>query len=91
MLADKDCAGVLGELHDSFDRWHAVTTDGPRGLAAAQLAERARPLGIEMHPGGDVASTMESAAQAAAAGDRIVVFGSFHTVGPALLALQDPL
>jgi len=91
MLADKDCAGVLGELRDAFDRWYAATTDGPRGLAGAQLAERARPLGIEMHRGGGVAATMRVAAQAAAAGDRIVVFGSFHTVGPALLALQDPL
>jgi dihydrofolate synthase/folylpolyglutamate synthase len=91
MLADKDCAGVLGELHDSFDQWYAVTTDGPRGLVAAQLAQRARPLGIEMQPGGDIKSTMESAAQAAGPGDRIVVFGSFHTVGPALLALPDPL
>jgi folylpolyglutamate synthase/dihydropteroate synthase len=34
---------------------------------------------------------MERAAAAARPGDRIVVFGSFHTVGPALAALRIPL
>jgi folylpolyglutamate synthase/dihydropteroate synthase len=37
-----------------------------------------------MVPAGSVAEAMQRAAQEAAAGDRIVVFGSFHTVGPAL-------
>jgi folylpolyglutamate synthase/dihydropteroate synthase len=34
---------------------------------------------------------MQSAAEVARAGDRIVVFGSFHTVGPALATLGVPL
>jgi folylpolyglutamate synthase/dihydropteroate synthase len=32
----------------------------------------------------DIAAACEAAAAAASAHDRVVVFGSFHTVGPAL-------
>lgn len=84
MLDDKDVGGVLDALRDRVDRWFAATTDGPRGLADAALAARARAVGIEMTAAGSVADAMRQALGAARAGDRIVVFGSFHTVGPAL-------
>jgi folylpolyglutamate synthase/dihydropteroate synthase len=45
---------------------------------------RAREVGIEMEPAGTVEQAMRRAAGVANAGDRVVVFGSFHTVGPAL-------
>jgi len=91
MLADKDVAGVLEELRGAFDGWLAATTVGPRGLADSQLAGRAQACGIEMACGGSVLEAMQHAADAARAGDRIVVFGSFHTVGPALSRLRNPL
>jgi dihydrofolate synthase/folylpolyglutamate synthase len=84
MLADKDVAGVLAPVRGHVDRWFAATTDGARGLADAELAERAGAIGLEMTPGGSVAEAMRSAAAEARKGDRVVVFGSFHTVGPAL-------
>jgi dihydrofolate synthase/folylpolyglutamate synthase len=84
MLADKDVAGVLRPLRDHVDRWFAATTDGARGLADAELAGRAAAAGLEMTPAGSVAEAMRTAAAEAREGDRIVVFGSFHTVGPAL-------
>jgi folylpolyglutamate synthase/dihydropteroate synthase len=37
-----------------------------------------------MHPGGSVSDAMRLAIRQSCDGDRIVVFGSFHTVGPAL-------
>ena len=37
-----------------------------------------------MTAAGSVGDAMRLAAREAGAGDRIVVFGSFHTVGPAL-------
>ncbi len=91
MLADKDVASALTHLRGAFDAWYAATTEGPRGLTAAQLAERAVALGIAMTPGGSIAEAMHAAATRARCGDRIVVFGSFHTVGPALSTLGDPL
>jgi dihydrofolate synthase/folylpolyglutamate synthase len=91
MLADKDIASVLAALRHSFDAWFAATTRGSRGLSDAQLASRARSVGIEMACAGDVEAAMRRAASVAGVGDRIVLFGSFHTVGPALSLLQDPL
>jgi dihydrofolate synthase / folylpolyglutamate synthase len=84
MLDDKDVAGVLEALRDRVDRWFAATTEGPRGLADVALATRARAVGIEMTAAGSVSDAMRRAAHEARAGDRIVIFGSFHTVGPAL-------
>jgi dihydrofolate synthase/folylpolyglutamate synthase len=84
MLADKDVAGVLDALRDRVDRWLAASTEGPRGLDDAALAARAAAAGIGMTEAGSIAQAMARAANEAREGDRIVVFGSFHTVGPAL-------
>lgn len=84
MLADKDVAAVLAELQGSCDAWFAASTDGPRGLGDTALTGLAGGAGVVMVPGGGVPDAMRMAATAARAGDRIVVFGSFHTVGPAL-------
>ena len=84
MLADKDVPAVLGALRDRVDRWFAATTEGSRGLDDAALVSRGAEAGIAMTPAGSVRQAMGLAASVARAGDRIVVFGSFHTVGPAL-------
>ena len=84
MLDDKDVGGVLDALRGRIDRWFAATTDGPRGLADEALAARARAVGVEMTAAGSVTDAMCRAAREMQAGDRAVVFGSFHTVGPAL-------
>jgi dihydrofolate synthase/folylpolyglutamate synthase len=84
MLADKDVRAVLLAMRDRADHWIAATTDGPRGLQDGELATRAAEVGVTMTRGGPVPEAMRLAAAGAAAGDRIVVFGSFHTVGPAL-------
>jgi len=84
MLADKDVPAVVAELRGCVDTWVAATTDGPRGLDDTELARRASDVDVDMHPGGTVEDAMRLARGRARAGDRIVVFGSFHTVGPAL-------
>jgi dihydrofolate synthase/folylpolyglutamate synthase len=89
MLADKDVPAVLGELAGCAQLWFAATTAGARGLGDAELARRARAAGIEMQPGGTVEEAMHLAASHAGRGDRIVVFGSFYTVGPALELLAS--
>jgi dihydrofolate synthase/folylpolyglutamate synthase len=91
MLGDKDVPGVVTILRPVIDAWYAATPDGPRAIDALRLASRSQAAGIGMHPAGDVVTAMQSAAAAARPGDRIVVFGSFHTVGPALVALGVPL
>jgi len=88
MLGDKDVEEVVAVLGASASRWIAACTDGPRGLADDALAARAATRGVVMERGGNVADAMVLAASDARPGDRIVVFGSFHTVGPALRQLR---
>lgn len=84
MLADKDARAVVAALRGCVDHWIAASTDGPRGLEDRALAVQAAAVGVTMTLGGTVRDAMRLAAAKAAAGDRILVFGSFHTVGPAL-------
>ncbi|MGC1523472.1 MAG: bifunctional tetrahydrofolate synthase/dihydrofolate synthase [Steroidobacteraceae bacterium] len=85
ILADKDAAGVAAELRGCIDAWWFVTTVGDRGRSGAALAQTvASEVGVPV----EIADSPEAGCAAAAAtarpADRIVVFGSFHTVGPAL-------
>ena len=88
MLADKDVAAVIELLRKCIDVWFAATTDGPRGLDACELAGRGQAAGISMTAAGSVVEAIEAAGTEARPGDRVVIFGSFHTVGPALSHLQ---
>jgi dihydrofolate synthase / folylpolyglutamate synthase len=88
ILADKDIEGVVAALLDSIDTWVVAGLAGPRAVAPAHLAERLRRAGANVAAIADTVITACSAAQSLAApADRIVVFGSFLTVGPALEVL----
>jgi dihydrofolate synthase/folylpolyglutamate synthase len=86
MLRDKDLAGVLAALAPRITRWHLATLGGPRAASADELAQ---------HVHGDV-ERFTSPTQAFAAAlkrahenDKIVVFGSFLTVGEVLGWLKN--
>ncbi len=90
-LADKDVQGVTGALADLPLQWFlAGLTLGPRSQAAEQLAARLQD-GIRqvasLHTG--VAEALRAALDASAPGDRVLVFGSFHTVADALQVLHS--
>ena len=91
MLGDKDVPGVVTPLRDCVDAWYAAASEGPRAIDAQELARRAATAGVAMQPSGTIAEAMARARGDARPGDRIVVFGSFHTVGPALVSLGVPL
>jgi dihydrofolate synthase / folylpolyglutamate synthase len=85
ILADKDALGVVAELRDCIDAWWCVPTDGERGRSGASLAQTiggavAAPVAAAQSTSAGCAAALACASPA----DRIVVFGSFHTVGPAL-------
>jgi dihydrofolate synthase/folylpolyglutamate synthase len=85
VLGDKDVEGIVGELRSSFDTWIIVGLQGTRALPADVLATRVRDLGANVEAvAADVVAGCLAAQALAQAGDRIVVFGSFLTVGPAL-------
>ncbi len=84
VLADKDAGAIAAALAGVIDHWVVCTLPGARGSTAAQLAERlGRGVG-EMTLAESVTAGCELARAAARPGDRVVVCGSVHTVGPAL-------
>ena len=87
-MADKDLAPMLARMDSLIERWYFTDLPTPRAAGAAalqaawQAATRRRDAGSAVF-----ASPMEAlrAAEAQAqATDRIVVFGSFYTVGGVL-------
>ena len=91
ILGDKDAAGVAAALAGCIDEWWLASTEGARGTSGAQLAVRiAEVLGsARIHALDPIAAACDAAVAAAGRGDRIVIFGSFHTVGPALDWLES--
>jgi dihydrofolate synthase/folylpolyglutamate synthase len=89
ILADKDVAAILAPLRDRMDAWWCASIDGSRGQSGARLAEQVRHhVKVPVVEADSVVLACEAALVAAKTGDRIVVFGSFHTVGPALEWLE---
>jgi len=85
ILADKDAAGIAAALSDCVDLWWCTSTDGARGQSGALLATKVRAVVMATVLVEErLTEACTAAAERAHAGDRIVVFGSFHTVGPAL-------
>jgi dihydrofolate synthase/folylpolyglutamate synthase len=90
ILADKDALGIVEELRDCIDAWWCVTTDGERGRSGAALATAIeRQVTVPVAAAESTAAGCEAALREASVNDRIVVFGSFHTVGPALDWLES--
>ena len=85
VLRDKDAHGIAQALSEHIDTWVLCSLQsGARSMSSAELRQR---LPVDC----SVVATAESVGEACAAaravaqpGDRIVVFGSFLTVGAAL-------
>jgi dihydrofolate synthase / folylpolyglutamate synthase len=85
-MADKDLAALIARLAPLIDAWYCTDLPPPRAAKAVQLASLARALpaapAVSEHP--DPASALAAALASADPADRILVFGSFHTVGGVL-------
>ena len=77
MLRDKDIAGVLRELAPRITQWHLASLPGPRGASADELASHVKNARLHASP----AAAFAAARVEASENDKIVVFGSFLTVG----------
>jgi dihydrofolate synthase/folylpolyglutamate synthase len=84
ILGDKDIRGITSTLAAEIDAWIPVTLSGPRAVSAAQIAQQLPGNASVLVRAGDVAEACNAARAAARPQDRVVVFGSFLTVGPAL-------
>jgi len=81
MLRDKDIAGVVSLLATQIDRWYVCTLAPPRGARASDLAQALRQAGVHaVREFENPVKAYAAACSGAAENDRIVVFGSFHTV-----------
>ena len=91
-MADKDLPAMLERIGPLIDRWHLTDLPIPRASRAEDLARvlEASPVAS---PGGcsriagchaNPMDALRAATSAADPADRIVVFGSFHTVGGVL-------
>lgn len=90
ILADKDAAAVVAELRDCVHAWWCIPTEGERGRSGTSLAQMIRrQVAVPV----EAANSTSAGCAAALAGsnpmDRIVVFGSFHAVGPVLDWLES--
>jgi dihydrofolate synthase/folylpolyglutamate synthase len=87
-MHDKDLSGVLLPFVPMVEHWFVTQANPERGALAAGLKELLFELGARgVTPHVSVAAACAAAQAGAAAGDRVLVFGSFHTVGAATAAL----
>jgi dihydrofolate synthase/folylpolyglutamate synthase len=90
MLRDKDIAGVVSLLTGQVDQWLVCTLPPPRGARAAELAQALRQAGVDaVREFENPAAAYAAACGEAAESDRIIVFGSFHTVAEVIAAREQ--
>jgi dihydrofolate synthase/folylpolyglutamate synthase len=92
MLRDKPIVEVLRLLAPQIAHWHVAGLDGTRGTSAADMQAALLAAGVrdDVTAHASVEAAYAAARAAAGEADRLVVFGSFHTVGAILRALHHP-
>ena len=86
-MRDKDIEGVVKHLKGEIDHWCLTNLPTPRAASAEALEAELRGVGVTEGPDSSVkrfetpAQAFEDAVSRATDDDRIVVFGSFFTVG----------
>ena len=90
MLRDKDIPGVLSALAPRITRWHVASLSGPRAASARELAEHLGAVGNRAPVAlfDSPAEAFSSARSSISQDDKIVVFGSFLTVGDVMAWLK---
>lgn len=84
ILGDKDAKSIAAALEPLVDHWILCGLPGPRGTTAEHLAGRLGLPGSHVTLAASVEAGCEVARTSARPGDRVLVFGSVYTVGPAL-------
>ncbi len=88
LMADKDVAGVLEPIAASVDAWLVTRSESERASDPQTLTAALKSLGCaDVGEAVDVTAACRLAAEQTRVGDRVVTFGSFRIVGPAMAAL----
>ena len=82
MLEDKAHADALAVMLPEITHWYIADLDVPRGAKAEQLANVLKDLdrNTKISCFTHVEQAIKTADEAANSGDRVIIFGSFHTV-----------
>ena len=87
-MADKDLAPMLARVNPLIDRWYFTDLPTPRAASAVSLQTRWQAQNTRKEASSnafvDPMQALQAAIEAADPTDRIVVFGSFYTVGGVL-------
>ena len=82
MLKDKDVNAVIEPLKSVIDHWFIAGLDGSRGMSGELLAEKVKAIvgdnNTSMHH--SVEQAYQQAMKGSELDDRVLIFGSFHTV-----------
>lgn len=92
-MLDKDLKRVLAPFIDVVGAWFVGPVDSERSASGEQLNDTLASLAAgPVAVCADIEAACRAAHAAARPGDRVLVFGSFYTVGPAmaLLGLYSP-
>lgn len=86
MLKDKDIAGVARSMAEVVDEWYVAGLATERGASAEEVVQAlaAGGVGAPARSFPQVGAAYDAARAAAGEADRVVVFGSFYTVGDIL-------
>jgi dihydrofolate synthase/folylpolyglutamate synthase len=88
-MSDKDLASVLRPFIADVAEWHLAPVGSERGASTEQLSavlDELEARGVRAHA--DVALACAAARASAKPRERVLAFGSFYLVGPAMAALQ---
>lgn len=90
MLRDKDITNVVRTLAPAVDSWHLASLPGPRGASAADIEAVLDALAIAKphRSHANPVDALHAAREEATPDDKIIVFGSFLTVGAILTLLN---
>jgi dihydrofolate synthase/folylpolyglutamate synthase len=88
-MRDKDLKGVVEPFAATAAGWFVARASMDRGATGEELGLLLESLGAKsVHVAADVDAACAAARAAARPSDRVLVYGSFHTVGAALEALR---
>ncbi len=91
-MQDKDITAIVDEMAPVIDHWCIANIDYPRAMDGAEIErEVAKHGAAEAEIFASVIQATTAAIAQSGVADRVVVFGSFHVVGPALEVVSSSL
>jgi len=86
MLSDKDIAASIDVVRAEIDEWWVAELEDKRAMSVHDLSDALGLAGVMFYCAESIKSAYDTAWQRATIGDRVVIFGSFHTVAEVLPA-----